>query len=99
MLLGSPSLDLKINVIGTIIILLFTLTLYFLKKKAILSLLISSFLTNLLWYYGMNFNLSNMYNLHFFYIFINVYWPIINLILFLILTVIFLKNVFKKKRR
>ncbi len=95
---GSSSLDMKINLIATLIFFIVAILIYLFKKRILLSLFLFSLFSNFIWYYGLDFNLAEFYNLQSMLIFIRNYWPIINLILFIILIFQFLKNASSNKK-
>jgi predicted ABC-type sugar transport system permease subunit len=98
---GSAQEDLQIMIWLIVISFIIGFFLFFFFKKRFLGFFIFSLLANLSVYATSKIGsfVFRVYDLRGLQHFAIQYWPIINLILFLILTVIFLKNVFKKKRR
>jgi hypothetical protein len=91
-------MDLKITIILTVFVIILSLIVFIFSKKKLFSLFLASLLSNVIWFYGIDFNLSEIFNLKFIFHFSRIYWPIINLFLFIILIFIYVKNIKKNKK-
>ncbi len=98
MFFSSPSLDLEITIFLTILVIILSLGIFIFSKKKLLSLFLASLLSNVIWFYGIDFNLSEIFNLKFIFYFSRFYWPVINLFLFVILIFTYAKNIKKNKK-
>jgi hypothetical protein len=99
MILGGPSSDFKLTLFLILVSFIISFVVYVLSKKKLLSFFIFSALLNSLFITQSNLRslIFKVYDLMWLKDFSLHYWPIINLILFIILIYLFLKNVFKKR--
>jgi hypothetical protein len=94
---SSPSADLQISIFLTIVAFFIAIIFYLSRRKFLLSIFVFSLLSNLVFYFSIDYNLAKIYNIFWFKDIIRSYWPILNIILLVILIFQLLqKNKIKK---
>jgi hypothetical protein len=92
---SSPSRTIDILSFLTILIVIFSLLLFLKTKKGLLSIIIFSVFSNVVFYFSSGSRIFAIYNLKWFVFFIINLWPWINVLLLLLLVFKYARN---KKR-
>jgi len=87
MLFGDYLLDIKIVFFLVLLFLTISTLIYKFTKRLLLSILIFSFLSNILFFFDAGSVFYRVYNLQWFVKFTLSYWPYINIALFILLVV------------
>lgn len=95
---SSVYTDLKIIIFLLFLAFLLSTFIYF-KNKKLLSLFVFSALVNIVLYYGMDFHFAQFFNIMYFFVFVRNIWPIINIVLFISLIILYFKNKNEKKKK
>ena len=94
---SSPSADWQINFFLLAVAFIIAIIVYFFKRKFFLSVFVFSLLGNIIFYFGVDYNLAKIYDVLWLNRLSLYYWPIINIILLAILIFNYRKNVKNKK--
>lgn len=97
MFFSSPSLDVKIIVVLLVISFLISLAVYFFSRIILLGVVIFSLLGNGIVYFGIDFNLANIYKLNSLFYFSRNIWPYINIALLVLLAFKYARNLYIKR--
>lgn len=92
MFFSSPSADLKIIIFCLVFAFVISLITYVVSKKILATVFMFSVLSNLVFYGNSGSRLVVIYNLNWVVSFALDYWPWINLLLFVLLIINFVKN-------
>lgn len=93
---SSPSADIQVIVFLLVVSLVIATASYFFSKKIIVGVFVMSLLSNVVLYLGIDYNLAKIYNTPQLFQFTRDIFPYINLALFILLVVIFVKNKYAK---
>jgi hypothetical protein len=93
---SSPSADIQIIIFLLSISLLIAAATYFFSKKILVSIFVMSLLSNVILYLGIDYNFSKIYNVPQLFQFTRDIFPYINLALFILLVISFIKTKYAK---
>ena len=93
---SSPSADIQIIIFLLIVSLIIAVASYFFSKKILVGIFVMSSLSNVILYLGIDYNLAKIYNVQQLFQFARDIFPYINLALFILLVVNFVKNKYAK---
>jgi len=91
-------MDLKVIIFFVAVAFLISLVVYFRTKKIFAPLVIFSILSNIVLHGNVNYQFAIYYNVFWLFNFVRNVWPLINLVLFIILIIYFIKNAKNKKK-
>jgi len=97
--LGSIRNDLIVNIFLISIVLLFSIFILIKKKNIILGVFLFSLLSNFILFISSTSLIFDIYNLKWIIIFTLNYWPLINIFLFILLIINFIKNKKNEKNK
>jgi len=93
---SSPSADIQIIIFLLIISLIIAAVSYIFSKKILVGVFVMSLLSNVILYIGIDYNLMKIYNIPQLFQFTRNIFPYINLVLFVLLVLSFIKNKYAK---
>lgn len=93
---SSPSADIQIIIFLLIISLVIAVASYFFSKKILVGILVMSLLSNVILYGNLTYRIAVSYDILWFFRFVRDIFPYINLALFVLLVLIFVKNKYAK---
>jgi len=91
-------MDLKVIIFFVAVAFLVSLVVYFRTKKIFVPVVIFSILSNVVLHGNVNYRFAAYYNVFWLFNFVRNIWPLINLVLFIILIIYFIKNAKNKKK-
>jgi len=94
---SSPSADMQIIIFLLVVSLAIASATYFFSKKILVSIFVMSVLSNVILYFGVDYNLAKIYNKLWLFEFSREIFLYINIVLFILLVVTSIKTKYAQK--